>query len=389
MLKDYTLKNFQSHENSKLEFSPGLNAIIGLSDKGKSVLLRGLVWLVLNEAPEDFIRWGTGTKGKRGAEISGTASSEVTIERDGKSLPVRRTKGHEINCYACGEEDFNTIGKAVPEEVARVLNLSDINIQTQFARHYLLFETGGTIASTFNKLTNLDKVDDIVTLLNSDLNKMNQRKVYAQEELEKKEEQLKKFGYLAELEENVIICEDIDKEFAEHTASRCSLTRLVNSFKEHTDSIANADTQLVALSELLNSMKISKGKLEVIEVDLGNLDKEAASLHNIIADLLDAQDRLKDIGGSLPVLSKQMDLLKNQASLESAIEKVHSFRDKLKTLITNSNDNDENKQTTEDNIAASHKSLAELTKQFEEVDTCALCEQPLTKAAKKTMLENL
>ncbi|MCK9524299.1 MAG: AAA family ATPase, partial [Limnochordia bacterium] len=39
MIEKLTLKNFQSHKHSELEFAPGLNAIIGQSDSGKSALL--------------------------------------------------------------------------------------------------------------------------------------------------------------------------------------------------------------------------------------------------------------------------------------------------------------------------------------------------------------
>ena len=42
MIKSVGIVNFQSHEETAIEFSPGLNVIAGGSDAGKSSILRAI-----------------------------------------------------------------------------------------------------------------------------------------------------------------------------------------------------------------------------------------------------------------------------------------------------------------------------------------------------------
>ena len=42
MIKSLEIKNVQSHKNSRLEFSPGINALVGTSNNGKSAIFEGV-----------------------------------------------------------------------------------------------------------------------------------------------------------------------------------------------------------------------------------------------------------------------------------------------------------------------------------------------------------
>jgi len=63
MIKQLTIKNFQSHKKTKLEFSDGVNIIIGQSDSGKTAIIRALNWVVNNKPSGDSFRshWGGDT----------------------------------------------------------------------------------------------------------------------------------------------------------------------------------------------------------------------------------------------------------------------------------------------------------------------------------------
>jgi len=49
VVEKITIKNFQSHEETELQFSSGVNVIVGSSDSGKSAILRALKWVVQNK----------------------------------------------------------------------------------------------------------------------------------------------------------------------------------------------------------------------------------------------------------------------------------------------------------------------------------------------------
>ena len=83
-IKSLELKNFQSHKNLKIDFSPNVTSIIGPSDVGKSAIIRALRWIVFNRPAGDaFIQHGT-----KQAEVI------IQVEKD----TIIRTKGKE-NLY--------------------------------------------------------------------------------------------------------------------------------------------------------------------------------------------------------------------------------------------------------------------------------------------------
>ena len=48
MIKSLKIENFQSHKDSYLEFSNGINIISGKSNNGKTAILRALNWVITN-----------------------------------------------------------------------------------------------------------------------------------------------------------------------------------------------------------------------------------------------------------------------------------------------------------------------------------------------------
>ena len=48
MIDKIKIQNYQSHENTELELSPGINVIIGETDRGKTSILRALNWMFSN-----------------------------------------------------------------------------------------------------------------------------------------------------------------------------------------------------------------------------------------------------------------------------------------------------------------------------------------------------
>lgn len=61
-VKSIDIENFQSHENTHIDFDMGLNIIIGESNNGKSSILRAMDWVVDNQPlGTDFIMTGKST----------------------------------------------------------------------------------------------------------------------------------------------------------------------------------------------------------------------------------------------------------------------------------------------------------------------------------------
>ena len=48
MITSLSIKNWQSHKDTKLDFVNGVNVIIGVPNSGKTAVLRALLWLIEN-----------------------------------------------------------------------------------------------------------------------------------------------------------------------------------------------------------------------------------------------------------------------------------------------------------------------------------------------------
>jgi exonuclease SbcC len=148
MIHELTLKNFQSHSATSLTFVAGVNVIIGQSDAGKSTLVRALRWVVHNRPAGD--------------EFISHDAKETFVRLTLDDCVVERHKGGK-NTYNINGTELVGFGQDVPTEVSQLLRLDDVNIQSQLEGPFLLSESPGVIARTFNKVVNLDKIDSALS----------------------------------------------------------------------------------------------------------------------------------------------------------------------------------------------------------------------------------
>jgi len=155
------IENFQSHKNLTLDFSDGLNVIVGPSDSGKTAVIRALRWCLFNEPRGvDFIRMG-----------ESAASVEVTFDDD---MMLRRERSNKVNRYVLrlpdGEEQtYDRFGNDVPPEILAAHGIRAIevdpersevlNIASQLEGPFLLSAPGPTKARAIGKISGVHVLD--------------------------------------------------------------------------------------------------------------------------------------------------------------------------------------------------------------------------------------
>ena len=146
MLRKLTIRNFESHEDSEIEFTDGLNLIIGQSNQGKSSIIRALALVAANRFDKDCVR-------------NGADFCEVRAETDRGWVECRR--GETVNewrvCRA-GEtpKAYRNIGAGMPPGALEALGIGERprgdlkeipNIMFQLEKHYMLAEIDGKKAT--------------------------------------------------------------------------------------------------------------------------------------------------------------------------------------------------------------------------------------------------
>lgn len=146
MLAKLSLTDFQKHKKKVITFSPTVTTIVGISDIGKSTLIRALRWVCLNEFPgpaDELVNWDAD-------------KAIVKLWVDGKK--ITRVKGKE-NHYRLADKKFTAIRKDVPEEIAALLAVSEENFQAQFDPHFWFMESAGQISRELNRIVDLGIID--------------------------------------------------------------------------------------------------------------------------------------------------------------------------------------------------------------------------------------
>ena len=213
MIKYITIDNFQSHPRTNLEFHPGVNAIVGPSDSGKTAILRALRWVVWNRPQGDAFRsnWGGDTVVVVGAD----------------DCDVMRGKSASVNRYSLDGLEFKAFGTEVPEEVRKALNLDEVNLQQQLARPFLLDDTPGVVAQHFNRVAHLDTISSSEKLVQRWIREIDSQVKGLTRQEEQYREDLKQYDGLDELDKRVRELERQQAKQHQHKGEVEVLCRLI------------------------------------------------------------------------------------------------------------------------------------------------------------------
>lgn len=149
-----TIHNFQSHKDTILELSPTVNSLEGVSDSGKSAVLRAMLWCLTNK-PDGVAfasNWAKDKKGKLKDEVS------VSIDN------ITRSRNATVNGYTkfvAGKDPltYEALKGTVPPDIENAINIGSVNIQRQMDPPFLLSSTPGDAARYVNELIGLEEID--------------------------------------------------------------------------------------------------------------------------------------------------------------------------------------------------------------------------------------
>ena len=162
MIQSLSLINFQAHKRLEVEFDPHVTVFIGPSDSGKSAVIRALWWVLANKPAGDaFVR-----KGSKGTKV------ELVV--DGTTV-TRIRRGAE-NSYLLNDRELKAFGaSAPPDEVSKLLQVSDLNLQSQHSAPFWFSETAGEVSRQLNQIVDLGTIDEVLAHTSSTLRRNRER----------------------------------------------------------------------------------------------------------------------------------------------------------------------------------------------------------------------
>lgn len=281
MLKQLQIVCYQSHENTILNFHPGVNCIIGESQAGKTAVLRSL-HLLKNNRPSTF-RFHSDFSKKRITSVKAVTSKdeEVKIIKSKKETKYTLTTDGKV-------ERWRKLNRKVPDRVTDVLNLTDLNIQWQFDNPFLISTSGGEIARVINEKTKIDEADGWIKILNKKINILKNTKGSEEVEIENNLTELKGLSDLPILNRllNRLTTIDrkvdkLDKEYIQIDSILANIEDIENKIKEqrrylkaerYVIKIETIDKKIETL--LIEKELIDKVKQCEVDISFATKDKE-------------------------------------------------------------------------------------------------------------------
>lgn len=325
MIKSLSLENFQSHVYSALFFHKGVNVITGVSDSGKSAIIKAFNWIINNRpSGEDFKNWNASEKDQMAAEITTEDNSIAIMRNNNKTI------------YTTKDQTFSAIKTDVPEEIKNILNIADYNIQTQFQSYFLLQDSPGEVARKLNELVGLDIIDILYKNIASEIRETNSLIVSSKNERDSINEDLKKYENLADIEK---IIKTIEKTYQENAVIESSLSFL----KEKSTLLEEIKTERNKLNTILclESKQISILK----EIDENQITwNYINNLKTVLKNLTELKEETEEDTMWLEIEKPCIDILNQIEQLSETSSKQNELTSSIKTFT---NIKDQQKRETQ------------------------------------------
>lgn len=348
MISKITINNFRTHGHTELNLSNGINVVVGLPDSGKTNIIRSLIWVLTNR-PSGF---------RFHNDMSKESETSVKIDfQDRQWIEFLKSKKSAKYLTSSDNGALVSIGQDVPNSVSDIANMSDLNIQKQLDKHFLICSSPSEVAKTFNRITRLEKIDKCVSLLTSDINTQNKNIKSCKDAIAETQEKLDAIGDVKRMQDEADDINQIehDIEKMEQTISdMCSIMVGIESLK--------------CVLKQYDDLSDGEDSFEKIEHDHVSLDQQNTAicfLEKIINDIvsIDQKEFNKRSLVGLQEIEEKFDRINN------CVEKI----DGLSAIIN----------ICDSTWKTFNKSKSDLDKQAKEYDRflktvtiCPFCERP-------------
>ena len=360
IIKRVQLENYRSHSNTTVEFTKGVNLILGKNGRGKTSILEAISTVMFNtkdrsgkETGKSYIKFGEKSS-KVDIDFIANDGREYNLKTEFfKTKPKKQTLKDMIGSEYDGDiqeklEELCGIKKGFEETYENIV----IAKQNEFIN--IFKDSGTTREKTFNKIFNtqiykemydsflkeaVDKYKEKVKDLDKEI-------TFLKENMEDKE-QITNFLKVEEIIKNTL-----NKDFSETTEI---INKLSNEIKDY-------ETTEIELNNLIKNIKDEENKikkyLNILKENI--IEAKQAKKSKIIVkeneksylEYLEIENRLKDLRENLDNLLEEQKLnIQYQNNIEKLELSNKNFKVDISNLEENISKNSEKKENLESEIS--------------------------------------
>lgn len=409
MIRGIKLVGFQSHVDTSINLTEGLNVITGPSDSGKTAVIRAVRWLALNEPQGDAV------------VNQSVGYAQVTIITDTGVVTKVRNKGkvrYEINIDG---ENISYDKSEIPQEVYRILGINktsfgDVEVVLPFAFQldapFLISSPASFGGKVLGKICNADTVELAVKKSSREVSQANDAKRQAEKTIEETNLALQSYENLQEVEQRLQQCRELVTDIEKGIVNRDTLSKLHNSYIAAYEKLNAVRDTVHLLSEIpQRAEELSALELHAVRYNrLLNLyskynatNKHLNSIQNVINKTRTFEQAtlclafIDEVTSRLKRLQPLREVYKNnETKLKALREKInvsrgvevwlelldalHATQERLNriTALRNAYANILNAiKANADEITKHKQAVDTIQAEWDKIDVCPLCERPM------------
>lgn len=258
--------NFQIWKEATLRLED-FNVIKGSSNSGKSSLVRAINMVLNNDWHKSWLRQG---------EVDSIVEIGFTDE-----TKIKRTRGSkntvEIICSEGKTNVWSAFGNNYPDEVIEFLSINEENCSYQFDQHFFLSLSPTKRALTFGSFSDLQKIDEINSLVQKNIRDGDKLQKSYELELERLAVEISKVDSILEIKPAV----DLLLKIEEFTNTIKTIIVVKEKISEIQRMLSFFDP-LEEIDDIYNTNEIMLVAIEIISIkeDINNIINEIESLNN-------------------------------------------------------------------------------------------------------------
>jgi exonuclease SbcC len=306
------IKNFQSHKNTVVDFVNGFNVIAGESNKGKTSILRAILWCIFNDPKgTDFIMTGEDICS---VELQFSDGSVIVRERTTKSAGSYKVT-HADGTYT----EYSGFNNEIPIQVINEHQMPEVyitkdiksrlNVAAQLDPAFLLSESPQVKAAAVGRIIGTQVVDSAIKNLSRDILGYNKKVKDLNTQIDGWNKELEAYDDL-----------DLIKEYIDTFEAMLSTrSQIENELNEVSD-----------LYSLHNGYQIQRNQIKNILGSLPDIDKyipeieSALDVQSEIEELYSLMTQLEEIRVSIDDTEVYLNTLPDDKVMEDVISDIES-----------------------------------------------------------------
>jgi len=361
-LDQLILKNHESWVDGIFDFHPGVNMLIGLSDAGKSSVLRAIK-LVADNEPNRNKADGNPVFKNDTASDKEDASVQMIFANN---VSVSRIKGKSTNQYNLQIDnnkiqEFKAFASIIPDEINDAVGLNEVNIQKQKELPFLISQNSADRGRFFNQVAGLDNIDKSQKYANSKVLEAGREATACEKEIERVSAEIKKLDFISALEKKVEKLEALE-------LSRFQLSGRIQSIQCQVDNWNKINTELKDLPADAVLLSLEK-KIKYTNVLIQQHDRKSIQL-KVLERLRNKWNVLKsniketedvDTEGLSAKIKITLELIQNHTEKRRHLSRIKSYSESYALVLLD--------------IEKAKNQLVSAEKEFEEIkpEICPLC----------------